>query len=81
MLCDICVFMTDPPWPSGYDAWLPNARSLGPHQQVGLVATYIHVRCCGVLSMVLLQLKDPQLFLKRREFLLVSGFISSRYMI
>ena len=37
----------------------------------------INVRRYGGLSMVLLQLKDPlELFVKRREFLPGSGFLS-----
>ena len=41
----------------------------------------INVRRCGGLSMVLLQLKDPlELFVKRREFLPGSRFLSCRNM-
>ena len=41
----------------------------------------INVRHCGGLSMVLLQLKDPlELFVKSREFLPGSGFLSRRDM-
>ena len=49
--------------------------------QAGWPGRYINVRRCGGLSMVLLQLKDPlQLFVKRREFLPGSGFLSRRNM-
>ena len=42
---------------------------------------YINVWHCGGLSMVLLQLKDPlELYLKRREFLCGSRFLSCRDM-
>ena len=41
----------------------------------------INVRRCGGLPMVLLQLKDPlELFVKSREFLAGSGFLSRRDM-
>ena len=63
----------DPPWPSGNDAWFPSVSS-----QVGLVA----ILMCGVLEgclLPLLQLKDPlELFVKRKEFLPGSGFLSRR---
>ena len=43
--------------------------------QAGWPGRYIHVQGFGELSMVLLQLKDPlELFVKRMEFLPVSGF-------
>ena len=42
---------------------------------------YINVRRCGGLPMVLLQQKDPlELFVKSREFLPGSGFLSRRDM-
>ena len=48
--------------------------------QAGWPGRYINVRRCGGLSMVLLQLRDPlELFVKRREFLPISGFLSRRY--
>ena len=69
----------DPPWPSGYDAWLPSVSS-----QVRVSAgspSNINVRRCGRLSMVLEQMKDPlELFVKRREFRPGSGFLSRRDM-
>ena len=44
---------------------------------MGWPGRYINVRHCGGLSMVPLQLKDPwELFVKRREFLPGSGFLS-----
>ena len=44
------------------------------------VGRYINVRHCGELSMVL-QLKDPlELFVKSREFLPGSGFLSRHNM-
>ena len=49
--------------------------------QVGWPGCYINVRRCGGLSMVILQLKDPlELFVKSREFLPSSGFLSRRDM-
>ena len=49
--------------------------------QAGLPGRYINVRRCGGLPMVLLQLKDPlELFVKSREFLPGSGFLSRRDM-
>ena len=48
------------------------------HYAGNLLAT---VRRCGGLSMVFLQLKDPlELFVKSREFLPGSGFLSRRDM-
>ena len=45
--------------------------------QPGWPGRYINVRHCGVLSMVLLQLKDPlELFAKRKEFLPGYGVLS-----
>ena len=73
-------YLRDPPWPSGYDAWLPSVSSqvrvpLDP--QAGWPGRYINVWCCGGLSMVLLQLKGPlELFVKSREFLPGYGFLS-----
>ena len=71
------------PWPSGYDAWLPNVSSRRFPTNVGWPCRYISVRLFEGLSMVLQQMKDPlELFVKRREFLPVSGFqvsISSRF--
>ena len=50
---------------------------LDPH--AGCPGRYINVWRCGRLSMVILQLKKPlQLFVKRREFLPGSGFLSRR---
>ena len=47
--------------------------------QAGWPGCYINVLHCGGLSVVLLQLKDPlELFVKRREFLPSSGFLSYR---
>ena len=44
---------------------------------MGWHGRYINVRRCGGLSIVLMQLEDPlELFVKRREFLPVSGFLS-----
>ena len=49
--------------------------------QAGWPGRYINVRRCGGLSMVRLQLKDPlELFVKSREFLPGSGFLSPRDM-
>ena len=49
--------------------------------QVGWHGHYISVRRCGGLPMVLLQLKELlELFVKRREFLSGSGFLSRRDM-
>ena len=57
---------------------LPLIRSL-VLRKAGWPGRYMNVRCCGGLSMVLLQLKDPlELFLKSREFLPGSGFLSRR---
>ena len=56
------------------DAWFLSMRlqvrvSAGS-ASAGWTGHCINVRRCGVLSMVLLQLKDPlELFVKRREFL------------
>ena len=45
--------------------------------QAGWPGRYINVQHCGGMSMVLLQLKDPQeLFVKRRKFLPGSWFPS-----
>ena len=55
------------------DAWLQAyvhkfVSPLDP--QAGWPGCYINVRCCGELSMVPLQLRDPlELFVKRNEFL------------
>ena len=47
----------------------------------GWPGRYINLRCCRGLSMVLLQLKDAlELFVKRREFLPSSGFLSHKDM-
>ena len=47
----------------------------------GWPGRYINVWHCGVLSTVLLQVKDPlELFGKRREFLASSGVLSCRNM-
>ena len=44
----------------------------------GLAWSLCKCAVCGGLSMVLLQLKDPlELFVKRREFLPGSGFLSA----
>ena len=48
-----------------------------PGSQAGWPGRYINVRRCGRLPMVLLQQKDPlELFVKSREFLPGSGFLS-----
>ena len=45
----------------------------------GLPGCYVNVRRTGGLTLVLQQLKDHlELFLKRREFLLGSGFLYRR---
>ena len=64
----------------GPQTWVRRFESpLDP--QAGWPVCYIHVRRCGGQSMVLLQLKDPlELFVKRREFLPSSGFLSRRDM-
>ena len=52
-----------------------------PPSPSGWPGRYINVRSCGGLSMVLMQLKDPlELFVKIREFLPGSGFLSHRDM-
>ena len=49
--------------------------------QAGWPGRYKNVRRCGGLPMVFLQLKDPlELFVKSREFLPGSGFLSRRDM-
>ena len=49
--------------------------------KAGWPGRYINVWRCGGLSMVLLQQKDPlELFVKSREFLPGSGFLSRRDM-
>ena len=49
--------------------------------KAGWPGRYINVWHCGGLSMVLLQLKDPlELFIKRKEFLPGSRFLSRRDM-
>ena len=60
----------------GSQTWVRRFESpLDP--QAGWPGRYINVRHCGGLSMVLLQLKDPlELFVKSREFLPGSGFLS-----
>ena len=64
----------------GSQAWVRKFESPLDHQ-AGWPGRYINVRRCGGLSMVLLQLKDPlALFVKSREFLLGSGFLSRRDM-
>ena len=61
--------LSDLPWPSGYDALLPGSSLRWVPTKAGWPGRYINLRCCGGLSMVLLQLKDPlELFVKRREF-------------
>ena len=48
---------------------------------VGWPGCYINVWCCGGLSMAVLQLKDPlESFVKRRQFLPGSTFLSRCYM-
>ena len=50
----------------GSQAWVRMFKTL-LDPQAGWPGCYINVRCCGGLSMVLLQLKDPlELFVKRR---------------
>ena len=58
--CGLVVMMP------GSQAWVRRFETpLDP--QAGWPGRYINVRCCGGLSMVLLQLKDPlELFVKRR---------------
>ena len=57
-------------------AWFRVSISL-PDPVTGWIGRYINVRCCGGLSMVFLQQKDPwQLFAKRRVFLPGSGSLS-----
>ena len=69
----------DPPWPSGYDAWLPSVSSQVRVSQAGWPGRCINVWRCRGLSMVILQLKDPlELFVKSREFLTGSGFLPRR---
>ena len=65
----------------GSQAWVRRFESpLDP--QAGWPGRYIDVRRFGGLPMVLLQQKDPlELFVKRREFLPGSGFLSRRDMI
>ena len=62
--------------------WISNTATRSQNDpQAGGPGRYINVRHCGGLSMVLLQLKDPlELFLKSREFLPGSGFLSRRDM-
>ena len=49
--------------------------------QAGWPGRYINVRCCGGLSMALLQQKDPlEIFVKSKEFLPGSRFLSRRDM-
>ena len=51
--------------------------SFSARSQSGLASLTYKCAFFGGLSMVLLQLKDPlELFVKRREFLLGSGFLS-----
>ena len=66
------------------DAWLPSV-SLSLHGStdppVGWPGRYIILRHYGGLFIVPLQLKDPlELFVKRREFLPGSWFLSCRDM-
>ena len=63
----------DPPWPgSGSKAWLHVRMFESPlDNQVGWPGRYIHVRRCGGLSMVILQLNNP---LEKGNFSLVLGF-------
>ena len=77
----------DPPWPSGYDAWFPSVNSqvrVSDGYPSGLAWSLYKCAALwrpGGLSMVLLQLKDPLvLFVKSRELLLGSGFLSRRDM-
>ena len=52
----------------------PRSVSSQVRVSAGSTGRYIHMWCCGALSLVLLQLKDPlELFIKR-EFLLAPGF-------
>ena len=61
--------------PAGQDYEFKSLLDL--HKGVGLVTIFINVQCCGGLSVMLLQLKDPlELFVKKREFLPGSGFLS-----
>ena len=54
-------------------AWVRVSISL-PDPVTGWIGRYINVRCCGGLSMVVLQQKDLwKLFVKRSEFLPGSG--------
>ena len=49
--------------------------------QAGCPGCYINVQRCVGLSMVYLQLKDPlEVFVKRKEFLPGSRFLSRRHM-
>ena len=67
--------------PSDYDAWPP---SVGWQVLVSAESPlaswpgrYINVQRCKGMPMVLLQLRDPlKLFVKRKEFLPGSGFLS-----
>ena len=73
----------DPTWPSGYNAWLPSVSwqvRVSAGSLSGLAwALYKCAVLLGALYMVILQLKDPlELFVKRREFLPGSGFLSRR---
>ena len=75
----------DPPCPSGFNAWLPcvslQVRDCAGSHQAGLPGRYINVRRCGGLAMAPPQQEDPlELFVKRREFLPCSGFLSRRDM-
>ena len=74
----------DPPWPICYDAWLPSMSSqvrVSAGSLSGWPGRSINVRCFGGLFMAPLQLKDPlELFVKSRQYLPGSGFLSRRDM-
>ena len=64
----------------GSQAWVRRFESPLDSQADG-PGRYINVRRCGELPVVLLQQKDPlELFVKSREFLPGSGFLSRRDM-
>ena len=69
-----CLVVTMP----GSQAWVRRFES-PLHPQAGWPGRYINVWRCGGLSMVLMQLSNHlKIFVKRREFLPGSGFLSRR---
>ena len=68
-------------WPSGYNIWLTSMKPQdcisARSSLVGWPVRKINVQQCGGLSVVLLQLKDLlEVFVKKREFITSSKFLS-----